>query len=87
MFDLMPPRRRPGKEIDSLRGEMIRRCSVKEIKDNKQTRSGVEQSVRHEDKRDKDRREASCEGYTYISTVGWICRREIIRRKDLPRPH
>jgi len=31
-----------------------------------------------------DRRKAPACGYTYISTVGWICRREQSRRKDDP---
>jgi hypothetical protein len=29
-----------------------------------------------------DRRKAPACGYTYISTVGWICRREQSRRRD-----
>ncbi len=29
------------------------------------------------------RKEPSC-GFTFISTVGWICRREQFRRKDDP---
>jgi hypothetical protein len=29
-----------------------------------------------------DRRQDDCEGFTYVSTVGWICRRERCRRKD-----
>ncbi len=29
-----------------------------------------------------DRREAPSEGYAYVSTVGWICRRENSRRSD-----
>ena len=29
------------------------------------------------------RKEPSC-GFTCISTVGWICRRELLRRKDDP---
>ncbi|GAB6905810.1 hypothetical protein DESC_590049 [Desulfosarcina cetonica] len=28
-----------------------------------------------------DRRQVICEGFTYVSTVGWICRREKSRRK------
>lgn len=33
------------------------------------------------DRRYEDRRKELCKGYTYISTVGWICRRERTRRK------
>lgn len=32
------------------------------------------------DRRLNDRRKHTCEGYTYISMVGWICRRERRRR-------
>ena len=31
-----------------------------------------------------ERRIKPCNGFTCISTVGWICRREQIRRKDDP---
>ncbi len=64
---------------------MIRRCSVEEIKDKKETRFNLEQEVHLEDQREKDRRKELSEGFTYISTVGWICRRERFRRKDLAR--
>ena len=33
-------------------------------------------------KREVDRRKEPSKGYTYITTVGWICRREKVRRKD-----
>ncbi len=58
---------------------------MNEIMENQETKLYFEQAVHHEDQRDKDRREEACEGYCYISTVGWICRRETIRRKDLAR--
>ncbi len=29
-----------------------------------------------------DRRKTSSPGYTYVSTVGWICRRENCRRNN-----
>lgn len=28
-----------------------------------------------------ERRKETCEGFTYVSTVGWICRREKSRRQ------
>jgi hypothetical protein len=31
-----------------------------------------------------DRRKKPARGFMYISTVGWICRREQIRREDDP---
>ena len=34
------------------------------------------------EKREEQRRRKESEGYTYITTVGWICRREKSRRKD-----
>ena len=33
------------------------------------------------ERRDRERRLEFCEGYMYISTVGWICRRERKRRE------
>jgi hypothetical protein len=30
----------------------------------------------------EDRRIEPCQGYAYVSVVGWICRREHSRRKD-----
>jgi hypothetical protein len=41
-----------------------------------------EQDVEITDRRDEDRRKECREGFTYVSTVGWICRREQLRRKD-----
>ena len=35
-------------------------------------------------RRDDDRRKEPSEGFTYVSVVGWICRREQCRRKDDP---
>ncbi len=29
-----------------------------------------------------ERREQDCPGFTYVSIVGWICRREKVRRKN-----
>ena len=40
------------------------------------------QEVDDMERRDQDRRKEPCEGFTYVSTVGWICRREQCRRKD-----
>lgn len=54
---------------------------MEEIKDNKKTTFDVEKEVHCEHQREKDRRSELCEGFTYISTVGWICRRERFRRK------
>jgi hypothetical protein len=44
--------------------------------------ANLEQNVEFSDRRDIDRRREPCEGFTYVSTVGWICRREKSRRKD-----
>ena len=63
-----------------------RRCSMNEIIENLETKFDFEQAIHHDDQRDEDRRKAPCEGFTYISVVGWICRREKIRRKALARP-
>ena len=56
---------------------------MNEIVENKEIQFDFEPAVHFEDHREKDRREKACEGYCYISTVGWICRRERFRRKDL----
>ncbi|ACN15682.1 hypothetical protein HRM2_25880 [Desulforapulum autotrophicum HRM2] len=34
------------------------------------------------EKRETERRQEAAKGYTYITTVGWICRRERARRKN-----
>ena len=34
------------------------------------------------DQRQSKRRQRKCEGYTYIEMVGWIDRREILRRDE-----
>jgi hypothetical protein len=44
----------------------------------------LEQDTDSSDRRDNDRRREPCEGFTYVSVVGWICRREQSRRKDEP---
>ena len=35
-------------------------------------------------RRNVERRKDTAEGFSYVSTVGWICRREQCRRKDDP---
>ena len=36
-----------------------------------------------QEQRDKDRRKANCDGYTYVPMVGWYCRRTQVRRSNL----
>lgn len=43
-----------------------------------------DQDAAFSDRRNIDRRKEPCEGFTYVSMVGWICRREQSRRKDEP---
>ncbi len=43
-----------------------------------------EQGHHLENRCEEDRRREPGEGFTYISTVGWIDRREMLRRKDDP---
>jgi hypothetical protein len=43
-----------------------------------------DQGAESSDRRNNDRRREPCEGFTYVSMVGWICRREQSRRKDDP---
>lgn len=51
-------------------------------KTSKDTHVDCHQNMLPSDRRDKDRRREPCEGFTYVSTVGWICRREKSRRKN-----
>jgi hypothetical protein len=44
----------------------------------------LEQGTDSNDRRYNDRRKEPCEGFTYVTMVGWICRREKSRRKDEP---
>ena len=50
----------------------------------KETRLNFEHKVDDSDRRYDDRRKEPGEGFTYVSTVGWICRREQCRRKSDP---
>jgi hypothetical protein len=38
----------------------------------------------HERRNCSERRKVCASGFTFISTVGWICRREQFRRKEDP---
>lgn len=38
----------------------------------------------YERRKGTERRQATASGFTFVSTVGWICRREQFRRKDDP---
>lgn len=49
---------------------------------NNEPRNPFHQNVDLSDRRFEDRRREPCEGYTYVTTVGWICRREQSRRKN-----
>lgn len=44
------------------------------------------ESRRHERRDGGERRQRSAHGFTCISIVGWICRREHTRRTDDPEP-
>lgn len=39
-------------------------------------------AAKAENKRKSERRKNECEGYVYIEMVGWIDRRECLRRND-----
>ena len=58
---------------------------MKANKDIKEKTFDVAQMAHPEHQREDDRRKEACEGFTYVSTVGWICRRERIRRKASER--
>lgn len=50
----------------------------------KDARLFFEQSHCFDNRMEEDRRTKPSEGYTYISSVGWIDRREKLRRKGDP---
>lgn len=50
----------------------------------KDAQLNFEQYPEFENQREEDRRHDPNDGFTYISTVGWIDRRERLRRKDDP---
>ena len=56
----------------------------KETNNTKNARLNFELSRLVENRWKEDRRREPSEGYTYISTVGWIDRRERLRRKVDP---
>jgi plasmid replication initiation protein len=55
----------------------------KEINEIKDAYHNIEQGNQFE-KRLDDRRKESNDGFTYISSVGWIDRRETLRRRGDP---
>ncbi len=50
----------------------------------KEEQLDFEKSMSLDDRRFEERRKEPGEGFAYVSTVGWICRREQCRRKDDP---
>ena len=56
--------------------------------ENKEKKTGpyvaFEQEAAFNNRRNIDRRKEPKRGFTYISTVGWVCRREQFRRKEDP---
>ena len=59
---------------------------VEDIKTNadRKARISFKQERNLDNRREKERRKKPSPGFTYISTVGWIDRREKLRRKDDP---
>jgi hypothetical protein len=51
---------------------------------NKNTQLNFEQGQPIKNRSEENRRREPSEGFTYISSVGWIDRRETSRRKDDP---
>jgi hypothetical protein len=49
---------------------------------NEGTSMNPDQDIEPTERRYEDRRKELKEGFTYVSMVGWICRREQLRRKD-----
>ena len=48
----------------------------------KNHRLKASQTTRVNEQRKSKRRQRECEGYAYIEMVGWIDRREILRREE-----
>lgn len=60
---------------------------MNENKETQNTKNGhlnPEQSINLENRQEEERRSMPSKGFTYITTVGWIDRRERHRRKDDP---
>jgi hypothetical protein len=60
------------------------RCAMENKDYAKDSQLNFEKDIDCGNRRYDDRRKEPCEGFTYVSTVGWICRREQCRRKDDP---
>jgi hypothetical protein len=56
----------------------------KETTDTIDDQPNPEQGIHLENRQEQDRRIESSKGFAYITTVGWIDRRERHRRKDDP---
>lgn len=48
----------------------------------KHVSDAVIQKESSDDRRNEERRQNKCEGFTYIPMVGWYCRRDQSRRTD-----
>lgn len=54
----------------------------KETNKTKDAKPNLDQDCYFENRQKQDRRTEASDSYTYISAVGWIDRREMLRRKD-----
>lgn len=62
-----------------------KRCAMNENKsttNTKDTQLNLQQDPHSENRWEADRRRKPGKGFAYISTVGWMDRRERLRRKD-----
>ena len=55
---------------------------MKDQQKKKNRRLGTSKTTKTIDQRKSKRRQRKCKGYTYIEMVGWIDRREILRRDE-----
>ena len=58
---------------------------MKTRRENQKATFDSDQAAHVGDHRKEDRRMGLSKGFWYISTVGWICRRERFRRKNVDR--
>jgi hypothetical protein len=61
---------------------LMGRAKMEEKEKSNKQNHGFQKEIATKDYRIRERREKDCPGFTYVSIVGWICRRENVRRKN-----
>ena len=55
---------------------------MKDRREEQRVRKNHARTATDDERRKEDRRKQECRGYCYIEMVGWMDRRESVRRKD-----